>query len=87
MASICWVNPKRPTSSAIAWLKSGAPDREIPDARVCLDRDQRITERRAGSKLHFAFASSHHHSRGSGFFSGQIWSSVSPSNSSPFFMT
>ena len=36
---------------------------------------------------HFALASSHHHSFGNAFFSGQTWSSVSPSNSSPFFMT
>ena len=39
------------------------------------------------ANIHFVAFSSHHHSFGSGFLSGQIRSSVSPSYSSPFFIT
>ena len=42
---------------------------------------------RRGVPRYFAAFSSHHQSRGSGFLSGQIRSSVSPSKSSPFFIT
>src|SRR6266851_1873848 len=38
-------------------------------------------------KFHYCGFVFHHHKSASGFCTGQVWFSVSPSNNSPFFIT